>query len=296
MDLTLVILAAGLSSRYGRLKQLAPVGPNGEAFLDYALYDAQQAGVERAVVVIREELETQFRAHLEPRWGGRIPITYAYQRLDDVPVARSVAGRRRKPWGTGHAVLTAATVVHGPFIACNADDFYGADAYRLLVNAFRRRPEVPAVAAYPLAMTLSPSGGVSRGLLTLHPGTRVARVDEVHGIHREGDGIRGTGADGVEYRFHGREPVSTNLWTCVPACVGALREAFERFLADRSRPDNAEFLIGAGVNRWIAAGGRVTAVPASGPWLGITHPGDTPHVQARLRALHAEGGYGGLAL
>jgi len=296
MDLTLVVLAAGLSTRYGDVKQLAAVGPSGETLLDYGIYDAARAGFSKAVLVTRRELESALREHVLRVFGDALTFTFAFQELEALPPGRSVPEGRLKPWGTGHAVLAAESLVSEPFVAMNADDFYGARAYVLLAEHLREVADsgTPhfAAAGYKLRDTLSPHGGVSRAVCELDRGGYLGRVTEVKGI-QEGEGtIAGVGLAGERFVLTGDETISMNLWAATPAAFPLLERQFEEFLAEHIADLDAEFLLSTAVNDLIAEGAvRVKVIPTAGPWLGMTHQEDRPYVVARLRQLIAAGEY-----
>lgn len=296
MDLTLVILAAGLSTRYGGLKQLEAVGPGGEALLDYGIYDAMRAGYSKVVLVIRRELEALFRDHVGRVFGDSIATSYASQELEALPPGYSVPDGRAKPWGTGHAVLAAEAEVDGPFVVMNADDFYGAAAFRALVDHLRRvsDSEVPefAAAGYRLRDTLSPSGGVSRAVCELDGDGYLVRVTEVKSIREEGETIAGLTLAGERLELTGDETISMNLWAATPAAFPLLRAGFSRFLERHGDEGDAEFLLSMAVNEAIARREmRVRVIQTPGPWLGVTYPEDRPHVAEKLEELIGAGHY-----
>src|SRR3989440_11099307 len=282
----LVILAAGVGSRYGGRKQIEPVGPAGAILLDYSIYDARRAGFEAVVVVTRPELAAAFE---------RIGATVVIQRLDDVP--GPVPAGRTKPWGTGHAVLAAAPEVGGPFAVVNADDFYGR-------AAFTRAAEFLAAAhggagsgtfaniAYPLRDTLSAAGGVNRAVCRADGEGWLESVEEVVDIRRLEDGTyAGTDVSGAPVRLSGDALVSMNLWAFTPAVFALLRRRLAEFLC-RADAGRSEFLISHGIGD---AGRRVEArarlLGTRGRWLGVTYPDDRPRVAAALRELVAAGEY-----
>ncbi|UCC72534.1 MAG: NTP transferase domain-containing protein [Gemmatimonadota bacterium] len=296
MQLTLVVLAAGIGSRYGGLKQLEPVGPGGETLLDYGIYDALRAGYSGVVLVIRRELEAVFRERLERRFGGSSSLAFAYQETDDVPPGLTVPAGRRKPWGTGHAVLAARSAVSGPFVVMNADDFYGATAYELLAEHLRSVAGSGAAefaaAGYTLRDTLSPHGGVSRAVCEVDASGYLARVSEVKDIRETGGSLSGVTVDGELYDLTGDETVSMNLWAATPASFSLLEREFARFLGEHGDDRDAEFYLSNSVNDLIAAGAvRVRVIATPGPWLGVTHREDRPYVEAKLRELIDAGLY-----
>jgi NDP-sugar pyrophosphorylase family protein len=293
MSSTLVVLAAGISTRYGRLKQLEPVGPAGEALLEYAMYDALRAGFHRVVLVIRRELEAAFRAHLEPRWRGT-DIRYAYQELTQIPRRVPGAAGRMKPWGTAHAVLAAEPAVDGAFAVCNADDFYGAEAYGSLAMHLRQSETAgeQAVVGYALRATLSPHGGVSRGLCETDRDGRLTRVVEILDARDERGVIAGRDEAGGSITLAPDAVVSMNLWGLTPSIFSLLRERFAVFLDLRGDDPKAEFLISTAANELVAAGRIVLRVlPTAETWMGVTYPDDRAGVVARLGALTRTGRY-----
>ncbi len=282
--LTLVILAAGRSTRFGRLKQLAPVGPGGAALLDYALYDGALAGFERFVLVIREALRQDFDAHLRRAVAAGLDIRFACQ---------PPPPNRARPWGTAHAVLAAAEHVDGPFAVCNADDFYGREAYAALAAAVRnpgtsaseRPPARAFTVGYPLSATLSDSGGVSRGLCEIGEAGALLRLTEGLELRRDGARVRGRDVAGrpVDVPLHA--PVCTNLWGFPPEILAPLCGLFAEFLAAVPGPDR-EFYLSEAMNDLIAAGRvRCTVLPTDALWLGVTFPGDQVGVAQALHAL-----------
>lgn len=277
-----------MSTRYGQLKQLDPVGPSGEALLDYGIHDALRAGFGRVVLVIRRELEAAFRAHCDARWGAA-PLAFAYQRMDQVP--RGVTPPDRvKPWGTAHAALAAAPLVDGLCAVSNADDLYGPAAYAALAAHLMARGDAHALVGYRLDETLSAHGGVSRGLCDAD-GARLRSLVEVLDIRRDGGHLRGRAADGHVVELAPDALVSMNLWGFRPGVFELLDAAFRRFL---ERPDagTAEFLLSDTLGDLAAAGRvRLDVLPTAERWLGMTHPADRDLVTARLRALVADGRY-----
>jgi dTDP-glucose pyrophosphorylase len=292
----LVILAAGVSSRFGSAKQLEPVGPGGEAMLDYAVYDAARAGFSDMVLVIRPEMEGEFRSHMDRLLGGPARLAYAAQELWNVPPGLEVPAGRTKPWGTAHAVLAAADYVQGPFAVANADDFYGAAAYARLAahlteTAASETPEF-ALVGYRLEETLSPSGGVSRGICTVGEDDYVESAMEIQDIRREGDRILGTTPDGKPHTLGGAELVSMNLWGFTPAIFPVLEQLFTRFVLEHATDPHGEFIIGDVVSSMVSDGqARLKALRSEDKWAGLTYPDDKTSVTVRLRELVSEGAY-----
>jgi MobA-like NTP transferase protein len=277
-ELALVILAAGVGSRFGGPKQLSPVGPSGETLLDYAISDARRAGFTRAVLVIRPELRDPLRAHVARVIGDALPVDYVEQRID--------AGRV-KPWGTGHAVLTARAAVAGPFAVCNADDYYGPGAYRLLAEHLKGEGSqgVHALVGYRLDGTLSEHGGVARAVASCGPDGLLTRLVEVRDVRRVGGRLRGVAATGEPREFTGREQTSMNLWGFAPDVFAVLAEQFAAFLASHRAPE-AEFLLSTALDEQVRSGrARLRVLPAPDRWLGMTFAADVPAVRTTLAAL-----------
>lgn len=285
MTLSLVVLAAGLGSRYGGLKQLDPVGPAGETMLDYAVHDARRAGFSRVVFVIRRDFEAQFRAQIGARYAGRMAVDYVFQALDALPAGHAVPPGREKPWGTGHAVWCARGALQGNFAVINADDFYGADAYARLAGFLRgARGGEFAMVGFALANTLSEHGAVSRGLTAVGPDGRLRAITEQHGITAD--------QVGPGRAFDGAAPVSLNCWGFTPALFAGLDAQLGEFLRARGTEPRAEFYLPAAVSGMIARGeASVRVLPTTGSWFGVTYREDRPRVQAALAARVAAGEY-----
>jgi len=249
---TVVLLAAGMSTRYGRLKQLEPVGPGGEALLDYAVFDARRAGFSRILLIIREELEEVFRAHIKGRWPADLEVVFHHQRIDDLPGVNPtlrtpqspavVLANRDKPWGTAHALLTARARLPGPFVVLNADDFYGEAAFRKAAEFLRGTEvgsgeapaeigEVPVfgLVTYTLEDSLSDHGGVSRGICRVNSRGWLEGVQEMLEIRRVDERISGRTLSGQELELNGTEPISTNFWIFTPDVFPLLEAGFVEF-------------------------------------------------------------------
>lgn len=295
MSPSLVVLAAGVGSRYGGPKQVDRVGPGGATLLDYAAFDARRAGFERVVLVVREGMEAEVREAVGDRIARHVPLAYAVQG-DALPGGFVPPPGRTKPWGTGHAALAAAPLVDGPFAVVNADDFYGAGSYRMLAG-FLRRPQdgsVPefAVVGFPLLTTLSPDGPVSRGVCTVDGGGFLVSIREVLKVERDGEDAREIDGSGAGRRIPGTTPVSLNFWGFTPAVLPALEDGFRRFLEENAGSAKAEYFLLSAVQSLVEAGrARVRVLGGGGPWGGLTHPGDRPRLVALLRSLTERGEY-----
>ncbi len=291
----LVVMAAGVGSRFGGLKQLEPVGPSGEKVMDYALFDAKRAGVERVVFVIRREFEDLFREQVGAKYSAWMEVDYAFQELDLLPQGFPLPAGRTKPWGTAHAVLAAQGQVKGPFLVINADDFYGRTAFRILVDFLGKPEEVAdsyAMVAFRMANTLSDHGTVARGICEVGPGGLLRGVEEHTALEREGAAAREVLPDGSIRRFTGQEPVSMNFWGFRPTLFGHLQERFARFLAERGQDPKAEFYIPTVVDELIREDrATVRVLETPDPWFGVTYRQDTERVVARIRELVDAGEY-----
>lgn len=295
MKPTLVILAAGVGSRYGSLKQMDRVGPSGETIMDYSLYDAQRAGFGRTVFVIRKSIEADFREAFLNRLGGRFEIEYVFQELEDLPPGFSVPEGRTKPWGTSHAVLRAESKVEEPFAVINADDFYGFEAFRLMAGFLAARTNderLYAVAGYLIGSTLSEHGSVARGVCEVGPDGWLEGVVERTHIERTPDGIVYRDEDGRFVPLPPEKAVSMNFWGFTPTYFKFCREVFSAFLRQNAGNPKAELFIPLLVNRLIEEGTvKVRMIPTSGTWFGVTYREDKPLVVAALRRLVDAGAY-----
>jgi hypothetical protein len=294
MGLSLVVLAAGIGSRYGGLKQLDRVGPSGATLPEYAAFDAHRAGFDRVVLVVRPGTAPDVRQAFGDRITRRLPVAYAEQG-DDLPAGFTAAPGRTKPWGTGHATIAAAALLDGPFAVINADDFYGAGSYRILAG-FLGRPQggpVPefAIVGFPLLATLSPDGPVSRGVCTADEAGLLVSIREVLKVERDGENAREMDASGAR-PIPGSTPVSLNFWGFTPALLPALEAGFRRFLGENAASPSAEYFLLSAVQSLVDAGSaRVRVLGGGGPWGGLTYPGDRPRLAALLDSLTARGEY-----
>ena len=292
----LVVLAAGMGSRYGGLKQMDPVGPGGETVLDYSVYDARRAGFGKVVFVIRRDFATDFEERIVRPLEGTIDVRCAFQALEDLPGGRLPPAGRRKPWGTAHAIWCAREEIEEPFAVINADDFYGAGAFRALASFFRETPadtEPPAcaLAAYRLADTLSSHGPVARGVLETSSGDRLTGIREVTGIESEAgrpvsvtdEGRRGLDPDAL---------VSMNCWGFDPRLLPYFEERLERFLEKHGDSEKREFYVADPVENALREGKATFRVLShSGRWFGVTYREEKPDVIRAIAALVAEGEY-----
>ena len=293
---TLLVLAAGMGSRYGGIKQLEPMGPAGETLLDYSVHDALGAGFNKLVFVIRREIEAPFRELIGRRYQEKVEIEYVFQELDGLPEGYHVPEGRTKPWGTGHAVLAARDAIDGCFAVINADDFYGQDAYRVVCEYFRNCLENAkdplCMVGYQLDHTLSNHGTVNRGLCRGAKGF-LQSVEEIIDIGRDREGtILGTNQSGKEVRLAPDALVSMNFWGFSSAIFPKLEQSFIRFLQFHGGALTEEFYIPSFVDKLILQEGALCdLLNTSANWFGVTYPGDKPFVQQRLAELIEQGLY-----
>ena len=289
---TLLVLAAGMGSRYGGLKQIDPVGAHGETIMDYSIYDALRAGFGKVVFVIRRDIEEPFRKIVGARFEKKAAVEYVFQELDKLPQGYSVPSNRTKPWGTGQAILLAGDVVREPFAAINADDFYGANSFRVLAEHLLAGGPDFAMVGFTLRNTLSEFGSVARGVCKIAAGGYLEDVTEMTKIEREGEGAKSFGPDGKILPLTGNETVSMNMWGFTPALFGQLREQFVEFLARHGNEEKAEFYIPFAVNEIVRSGqARVKVLRTPDSWFGVTYREDRPFVVAGIRKLIAQGAY-----
>jgi UTP-glucose-1-phosphate uridylyltransferase len=289
---TLLVLAAGMGSRYGGLKQIEPVGPGGETIIDYSVYDALRAGFRKLVFVIRKNIEQEFRHIFGARFEKSVAVEYAYQELDQLPPGFEVPAGRSKPWGTAHAILVTEGVIHEPFAVINADDFYGAEGYRVLARHLQSGSPDYAMVGFVLRNTLSDFGSVARGVCQVSGDGYLQDVVEMTKIERDGAQARNTDAAGQVTMLTGDEVVSMNMWGFTPRIFGHLREYFEKFLELHSADVKAECFIPSAVNELVLTGrARVKVLPTNDSWFGITYREDHPRVVASISRLIQGGTY-----
>jgi dTDP-glucose pyrophosphorylase len=289
---TLLVLAAGMGSRYGGLKQIDPVGPAGETIIDYSIFDAMRAGFGKLVFVIRRDIESAFREAIGARFEKRLAVEYVFQELDKLPPGFSVPPNRKKPWGTGQAILMAADVIREPFAAINADDFYGAASFRVLAEHLRSGSPDYAMVGFVLRNTLSEFGSVARGACQVGPDGYLRAVTELTKIEREGDGAKYTDAAGAVRRLSGDEPVSMNMWGFTPTIFPHLREQLIAFLKQHAHEEKSELYIPSVVNEIVSAGQeRCRVLRTTDSWFGVTYREDRPFVVEGIRALITRGDY-----
>lgn len=298
MKPTLLVLAAGMGSRYGGLKQMDPMGPHGETVLDYSVFDAIRAGFGKVVFVIREDFAEAFKESVGAKFSDRIEVAYAFQKLDDLPEGFSVPEGREKPWGTSHAVRAARHQIDGPFAVINADDFYGADAYQVIAQWFASAAPDDSkshysMVGYPLRNTLSEHGSVNRGICQTTESGLLADVEEVVGIARESSGkVIGQRLDGTSIEVQEDCPVSMNFWGFNAGYLDQLEEHFIKFLKAHGNEEKSECYLPTVVDELIGdQRADCLVLETSASWFGVTYPDDKPHVVASIAALVEAGDY-----
>jgi UTP-glucose-1-phosphate uridylyltransferase len=287
MKPTLVIMAAGMASRYGSMKQIQQFGPSGETIMDYSIYDAIKAGFGKVVFIIRKDFAEDFKAIFEPKLKGKIETEYVYQELDAFIGTVNIPADRKKPWGTAHAILCAHEAVKGPFAVINADDFYGEDAFAKANNflVMECREDLYGIVAYNLNNTLSEHGSVSRGVIDVNDDNMLLAVNERLKIYRENGQI--VNEDGDSKMVIAEEAkASMNFWCFHPSIFPYIREEFATFLSRSLGDPKSEFLIPFVADQFIKSGrGQIKVIPTSAPWFGVTYKEDAPIVQRSLNNL-----------
>ena len=298
MKPTLLLLAAGMGSRYGGLKQLDGLGPNGETIMDYSIYDAIQAGFGKIVFVIRHDFEKQFREQVISKYEGHIPVDVCFQSLEDLPEGFSVPEGRTKPWGTNHAVMMAKNIIKEPFCVINCDDFYNRDCFLVMGKFLAELPENAtnqyAMVGFRVGNTLSDNGSVSRGICSTDENNNLTTVVERTEIERLSDGEVAY-KDGAEWvKVPDNTPVSMNVWGFTPDYFAHSEEYFKDFLSDPANITKlkAEFFIPLMVNKLINdKKSTVKVLDTTSKWFGVTYSADRPSVVAKIQTLIDEGVY-----
>lgn len=294
MKPTLLILAAGMGSRYGGLKQMDTIGPSGEGIIDYSIYDAIRSGFGKVVFIIRKDIDADFKKYVGKKYEGKIPVEYVYQELENIPANANVNPERTKPWGTGHAVLMAADAIKEPFAVINADDFYGRASFLLLsgfLSALSQDSTTHCIVGYRLANTLSDFGHVSRG---------VCRIDDHQNLQGVTERTHIAKVDGQIYYqenqqgfpLTGSETVSMNMMGFSPSIFTYFKEYFEEFIAERGQELKSEFYLPYVVNRVIQEGlGEVRVLTSEEKWFGVTYREDKDFAVSRVSDLIQKGIY-----
>jgi dTDP-glucose pyrophosphorylase len=293
---TLLILAAGMGSRYGGLKQIDPVGPNGEIIIEYSMADALKAGFTKIVFIIRHFFEDAFREKIGKKLDGRVEVAYAFQELESCLNGFPLPSDRQKPWGTGHAILVAENLIHEPFAVINADDYYGPNAFKILHTQLRQMALSPesdyAMVGYTLRNTLSEYGTVSRGVCQCDASMRLAQITECTKIRRQGTAAVFIDEQGNEKLLSGDEVVSMNFWGFCPDLFGHLKHQFREFLTRHAAEPKSEFYIPTAVDTLIQNGQKkVNVLKTNDGWFGVTYPEDKVIARTAIQKLIDNGVY-----
>jgi UTP-glucose-1-phosphate uridylyltransferase len=295
MKPTLLVLAAGMGSRYGGLKQIDPMGPSGETILDYSVFDAIRAGFGKVVFIIRPDFEQDFRERIAAKFAGKIEVGFAFQTLDRLPQGFSIPAGREKPWGTTHAILCAKDAVHTPFAVINADDFYGRDSYATLgqyLSTLQNADLAYAMVGFTLKNTLSEHGTVARGVCQADAQGLLVDIQELTKIAKTPTGAENRADDGVVTPLSGDEPVSMNMWGFTPSIFPLLEKDFIAFLAAKGQELKSESYIPLAVGSLVKNGHascRILRTTAS--WFGVTYREDKAMVQASILSQVQQGNY-----
>jgi dTDP-glucose pyrophosphorylase len=282
-------MAAGMGSRYGGLKQLDAIGPSGETIIDYSVYDAIKAGFTKVVFIIRKDFEQEFKSKITDKYEGQIQVEFAFQDLNDLPDEFTCPESREKPWGTGHAILSARNVINEPFVAINGDDFYGRESFKVVADYYRKGANSFSMVAFKLDKTLSSFGGVTRGLCTVND-EKLNTVIETADLEKTDYGI----SSNRDIELDGSEPVSMNVWGFTPILFKYLEEKFVEFLSENGTEMKSEYLIPSVVNELIQSGQETVHVLRSGAtWFGVTYKEDKSYVEGEIEKLVNKGEYPG---
>ena len=294
MNPTLLVLAAGMGSRYGGNKQLDEVGPSGETIIDYSIYDAIRAGFGKIVFIIRRDIEAQIKERFVNKLKGKIEIDYVFQEITNLPEGSKINPERTKPWGTSHAVLVAKDKIKEPFGVINADDFYGAESFKILYDFLTTDEKTTnyCIVGYKLKNTLSDHGNVNRGVCKVNSDGFLVDIVETLEIEKLPDGAQAPDADGKMIRFTGEEVVSMNLWGFKPSCFNLLEQEFERFISENGMDLKSELLIPSSIDKF-AKSGKITIqiLMSNERWFGVTYRDDKPFVVENIRNMIAKGVY-----
>jgi hypothetical protein len=295
MKPTLFVLAAGMGSRYGGLKQLDGLGPHDEVIMDYSIFDALRAGFGKVVFVVRRAMEADFRRDFIPRYRGKVPFDIVLQELDNIPPGFTYNPEREKPWGTNHAVMMGAPVIHEPFAVINADDYYGVDAFKVMgkhLQTLAGSRNKYCMVGFRVGNTLSEGGSVARGVCTKDEQDNLTSVVERTYVIREEGTVKYRDDDGTMTPIADDTPVSMNMWGFTPDYFTYSEDLFKSFLKERGQELKSEFFIPLVVNHLIEHRmASVKILPTTSQWFGVTYRTDRPGVVARLQALHDGGVY-----
>ena len=286
-DVTLLVMAAGMGSRYGGLKQLDAIGPNGETIIDYSVYDAVKSGFSKVVFIIRREFEKEFKERISDQYAGKIQVEFAFQELQALPYGFTCPEGREKPWGTGHAILSALDLISGPFVVINGDDYYGRESFKVVSDYYREGADQFSMVAFQLDKTLSIFGGVTRGICTVKE-EKLDTVIETENLQKTENGI----SSDRDILLDGTEPVSMNMWGFTPVLFDYLKDTFVDFLNEYGTELKSEFLIPSVINDLIQSGReQVHVLRSNSSWFGVTYKEDKPYVMGEIQKLINAGAY-----
>ncbi len=286
-NITLLVMAAGMGSRYGGLKQLDSVGPNNETIIDYSVYDAVKAGFTKVVFIIRKEFETDFKLKISNKYKSIIDVQFVYQNVNNLPKGYLCPIDRKKPWGTAHAILSASDYIFEPFVAINGDDFYGRESFSLISEYYKSNVKKFCMVSYRLKNTLSKFGGVSRGICNLK-NHNLKSVAETHNIQINQSNF----TCDQNIVLNGNEPVSMNYWGFTPRIFKYLENKFTYFLEQEGHNTKSEYLIPTVINELIKEGKEdIHVLETNSTWFGVTYKGDKPFVVTQIQELIKKGVY-----
>ena len=280
-NLSLLVMAAGMGSRYGGLKQLDQVGPNGETIIDYSVYDAIKAGFTKVVFIIRKDFEDQFKSQITEKYSEKIDIAFAFQNLDDLPDSFLCPDGREKPWGTGHAILSAKELIDDPFVVINGDDFYGQESFNVIADYYNNGGNQFSMVAFRLDKTLSSHGAVTRGVCDIKS-KKLISVIETEDIEKKEKKI----LSNRDITFKGSEPVSMNMWGFLPSLFNYLSKGFIEFLNAEGNELKSEYLIPSVINNLIQNKlEEIHVLRSNAFWFGVTYKQDKPEVKRKINEL-----------
>ena len=280
-------MAAGMGSRYGGLKQLDKVGPNGETIIDYSLHDAIQAGFTKVIFIIRRDFEDQFKLQITNKYLGKFAVEFAFQDIDDLPNGFSCPSGREKPWGTGQAILSARNLINEPFVVINGDDYYGQESFKVIADYYNNGGAQFSMVAFRLDKTLSDFGPVTRGVCNVE-NDKLDTVVETGNLEKKGNYI----STDRDIALDGSEPVSMNMWGFTPSLFNYLHEDFVNFLNDEGDELKSEFLIPTVINNLVQNNQKeVYVLRSNASWFGVTYKEDKPFVISKIQELIHSGIY-----
>ena len=285
--LTLLVMAAGMGSRYGGLKQLDKVGPNGETIIDYSLHDAIKAGFTKVIFIIRRDFEDQFKLQITNKYLGKFAVEFAFQDIDDLPNGFNCPSGREKPWGTGQAILSARNLINEPFVVINGDDYYGQESFKVIADYYNNGGAQFSMVAFRLDKTLSDFGPVTRGVCNVE-NDKLDTVVETENLEKKGNYI----STDRDITLDGSEPVSMNMWGFTPSLFNYLHEDFVNFLNDEGGELKSEFLIPTVINNLVQNNQEeVYVLRSNASWFGVTYKEDKPFVINKIQELIHSGIY-----